>query len=148
MLKEVTIEIRGFSYTLSRRIEESDLRYLRQDYIPFLILQYQGLPEILFGDEKILEKAKKEFGQNMHTAGEVYIHRPDRKIDKIFLSSSPKSSPSQRKKWLEEVLSRINPMVLCNDIWLSANQKEFYVYDLPLDWHLRNPKIEIFPVIL
>jgi hypothetical protein len=37
-------------------------------------------------------------------------------------------------------------MVLQETVWIAINQKEFYVYERPLDHYLKDPKTEIFRV--
>lgn len=149
-LKEVSVEIKGYSYTFFRRVEESDLPWWNKDYVPFVITltsENNPEPEVLFNQsDEMLKRLKDEYPQEIFATGEIFIHHPDKKFDNINLNTKSDSTPVERKIWAEAVVGRINPMALYERVWISIDQKEFYVYNLPSDWYLKHPKPEIIPV--
>jgi hypothetical protein len=147
-LKEVSVEIRGYPYHFFRRVEQCDIPWRNKDYLPFVVtFTPENNPEVLFNQsDEMLEKLKNEYPQEIFAAGAIYVHHPDKKYHEINLRTKPDSTPVERKNWAETVVGRINSAALSDRVGITINQKEFYVYNRPLDLYLKNPKPEIFQV--
>jgi len=147
-LKEVSIEIKGFPYQFFKRVEQSDTPLWRKDYLPFVVtFTPKNNLEVLFNQsDEVIKKLKNEYPQEIVAAGEIIFRNSDKKIDRIKLHAKNDSASKERKIWAETVVECVNPMALYEDVWIAIDQKEFYVYKLPFEWHLRHRTPEIFRV--
>jgi hypothetical protein len=147
--KECSIDIGVHHHKFSRRIEESDIlsRPRYADYIPFVVISTPKDPiEVLFTkDDEAIKELIGAHKYKLFARGCAFIHQ-NQTIHSIQFHSRLDSARAERELWIETVLNRINGFVLDKDsVWISDNEREFYVYRRPSNLYLKQKPV-ISPV--